>query len=207
MVLFSRLIVVLQRNDDIACLLSRSRYGSPHAPVYAERFNGKNYHEVRSIVKCSKRHKESVRDIGKMVESLGDVRKYLTFIHAFGGCDTTSATFCLSKMSILKLIDKRNVARKAADVFLSRSSSPEAVGEAGSKLFVMLYSVKHSYTLSSLRYSKYMTMASGSTSVKPESLPPSERAAYFHALCVYLQVQERNTARKQPKPRRLGLET
>ena len=36
-------------------------------------------------------------------------------------------------------------------------------------------------------------MASGSTSVKPESLPPSERAAYFHALRVYLQVQEWNT--------------
>ena len=72
-------------------------------------------------MKCdgNKRHKESIPDIGKMTESLGDVRKYLTFIHAFGGCDTRSATFDLGKMSILKLIEKRNVARNAADVFLS----------------------------------------------------------------------------------------
>ena len=96
-------------------------------------------------------------------------------------------------MSILKLIEKHNVARKVADVFLSRSSSPEAVAEAGTKLFVMLYSGKHSDTLSSLRYSKYMKMASGSTSVKPGSLPPPERAAHFHALRVYFQVQEWNT--------------
>ena len=103
----------------------------------------------RITMKCegSKRHKESIRDIGKMTESLGDVRKYLTFIHAFEGCDTTSAIFGLGKMSILKLIEKRNVARKAADDFVSRSSSPEDGGEAGSKLFVMLYSGKHSDTL------------------------------------------------------------
>ena len=36
-------------------------------------------------------------------------------------------------------------------------------------------------------------MASGSTSVKPECLPPSERAAHYHALRVYLQMQEWNT--------------
>ena len=38
-----------------------------------------------------------------------------------------------------------------------------------------------------------MKMASGSTSVKPESLPPSKRAAHHHALRVYLQVNEWNT--------------
>ena len=72
----------------------------------------------RITMKCegSKRHMESVRDIGKMAESLRDVRKYLTFIHAFGGCDTTSATFGLGKISILKLMEERNDARKAARV-------------------------------------------------------------------------------------------
>ena len=34
---------------------------------------------------ATRKHKESVRDVGKMPESLGDIRKYITFIHAFGG--------------------------------------------------------------------------------------------------------------------------
>ena len=44
-----------------------------------------------------------------------------------------------------------------------------------------------------------MRMASGSTSVKPESKPPSKRAAYFHSLRVYLQVQEWNNLNLNPK--------
>ena len=35
-------------------------------------------------------------------------------------------------------------------------------------------------------------MLAKSSKIKPESLPPSERAAYFHSLRVYLQVQEWN---------------
>ena len=48
-------------------------------------------------MKCesNKRHKQTIRDIGMVAESLDDVCKYLTLIHAFGECDTTSASFGL----------------------------------------------------------------------------------------------------------------
>ena len=46
-------------------------------------------------------------------------------------------------------------------------------------------------TLGSLRYVKYMKLASAKQ--KLEKLPPTERAAYFHSLRVYDQVREWNT--------------
>ena len=38
-----------------------------------------------------------------------------------------------------------------------------------------------------------MKMASCSSTLKPERLPPSERSAWFHALRAYYQVQEWNS--------------
>ena len=37
-------------------------------------------------------------------------------------------------------------------------------------------------------------MASYSRTAKPESLPPTDRAAMFNAYCVYFQLQKWNTA-------------
>ena len=37
-------------------------------------------------------------DPGVIAECIGDVRKYLTFVHAFGGCDTTSAVYGQGKL-------------------------------------------------------------------------------------------------------------
>ena len=54
---------------------------------------------------------------------------------------------------------------------------------------MFLYSGKDTDNLLSLRYVKYMKMASTTSSVKPEKLPPTERAAHVHSLCVYYQVQ------------------
>ena len=89
-----------------------------------------------------KKHKAIEREIGVIAECIGDVRKYLTFVHAFGGCDTTSAVYGQSKLLILKLLEKSKVAREEA-VFFQKDISPEAVCEAGRKIFVMLYDGKY----------------------------------------------------------------
>ena len=133
----------------------------------------------------TKKHGESVGDVGKIAECLGDVRKYIPFIHAFGGCDTTSAKFGLGKLSIMTLIGKSDAARQAA-VFLKNDSTPEDIKEGDLQLFVMLYAGKVSDNLVSLRYAKYMKMSS-TTELKPEKLPPTEKAAYFHCLRVFHQ--------------------
>ena len=77
--------------------------------------------------------------------------------------------------------------------FLKQSSTTEEVGEAGHKIFVMLYGGKDSGTLTRLRYLKYMKIASSSSAIKHRKLPPSERAAWFHSLRVFPQVQEWNS--------------
>ena len=76
--------------------------------------------------------------------------------------------------------------------FLKTDATPDEVGEAGLKLFVLLYGGKSSDTLSSLRFTKYLKMTSVSSALKPEKLAP-ERATWFHWHRVYFQVQEWNS--------------
>ena len=141
----------------------------------------------------TKRHKTIERNIGEMAQCLEDVRGFLTIAHAFTGCDATSAIFDQGKASIIKLFEKSPEARKIAGTFLKTDATQDEVGEAGLKLFVLLYGGKSSDTLSSLRFAKYLKMTSVSSALKPEKLPPSERAAWFHSHRVYFQVQEWNS--------------
>lgn len=65
----------------------------------------------------------------------------------------------------------------------------EQIGKAGIRLYVVLYGGKEDDSLNSLRYSKYMQMVSTSTTtIGPQKLPPTERAAFFHSLRVHLQI-------------------
>ena len=54
------------------------------------------------------KYKKSVCDIGQIESTLGDNQKYLIFMHAFGGCDTTSVIFGQGKLSILRLLSSKN---------------------------------------------------------------------------------------------------
>ena len=140
---------------------------------------------------ATKRFPAVERDVSKIASCLGVVQKYITFIHAFGGCDSTSAVFGHGKLAILRLIEKSKSAQELADVFMCKDSTQDSVSTAGMKLFVLLYGGKPCDSLGYLRYIRYMGMAS-STKMNPERLPPSERAAHFHSLRVYLQTQEWN---------------
>ena len=142
---------------------------------------------------ATKKHKAIERDIGVNAKCIGDIRKYLTFVHAFSECDTTSAVQGQSKLSILKLLKKSKAAREEADVFLQKNVLPEAVCEAQRKIFVMLYGGKNFDSLTYLRYINYMKMVSSAANVKPESLPPTEQATMFHIYRVYYQLHEWNT--------------
>ena len=56
------------------------------------------------------------------------------------------------------------------------------------KTFFFRYNGKPSDSLASLRHIKYIEMVATCNEVEPENLPPTERATYFHALRVNLQV-------------------
>ena len=116
------------------------------------------------------------------------VKPYLLFIHAFGGCDTTSAIQDKGKTSILKLIQNSEKARTMADVFMDPGSSQKQIGKAGYELFVLLYRGKASDTLADLRYNLYMKMVASAQKIDPSKLPPTEDTAIQHSLRIYLQI-------------------
>ena len=90
-------------------------------------------------MKCeeTKKCSQITRNIGEMAKCLSQI-KYLTFIQAFGGCDTVAATCGLGKI----FFTKKKIAKEAADEFLSPESAKDELGEAGAKLFVTLYGRK-----------------------------------------------------------------
>ena len=84
---------------------------------------------------------QKIEVIREISSSLKPILEFLTFLHAFTGCDTTSATFGFGKVSIMRALEKKKFIRDAARVFLNPGSTQEQIGLAGSKIFVYLYGV------------------------------------------------------------------
>lgn len=120
-----------------------------------------------------------------------DVCKHILFLHAVLGCDTTSRLHGIGKGASLKKFKESAKFREQADVFFNNASSKDDVARAGEKALVILYNGKRADTLDSLRYHRFCEkVASSSTHIEPQVLPPTSGAARFHSLRVYLQVQE-----------------
>ena len=124
-----------------------------------------------------------VTDAGEVVIS------HLIFVHAWSGCDTTSATFGQGKASLLKKLKESEVLQDISLLMSDPHATAEQIGKAGIQVFIAMYSGKQRDSLNGLRHAKFMEMVtSGKTSLDPQKLPPTERAAYFHSLRVHLQV-------------------
>ena len=109
------------------------------------------------------------------------------------GCDTTSALFGLEKKKAIDLPDQYSN-DNSLDVFISGSPTKEIIANVGKKLILKLYGAqkgvekldKHRY----IAYNKTIRRSSLSSAFKLESLPPTSRAAHFHVMRTYLQVQQ-----------------
>ena len=113
---------------------------------------------------------------------------HILFIHAWSGCDTTSATFGQGKATLLKKIKESQEIQQISCLMSDPKATKEEIGSAGIRLFVHLYGGKLTDSLNSLRYAKFMEMASCRKTLEPERLPPTERAALFHSLRVHHQI-------------------
>ena len=71
---------------------------------------------------------------------------------------------------------------------MDRNNSPEEVGTKGIAIFCNLYGGREDLSLNQLRYIRYQKMVARCSNIEPERLPPTERAAHYHSLRVYLQV-------------------
>ena len=115
-----------------------------------------------------------------------DICKHILFLHAVLGCDTTSRLHGVGKGASLKKFKESAIFRQQAEFFFANSSSQDDVARAGEKALVIIYNGKPADTLDSLRYHRFCEkVASSSTHIEPQALPPTSGAAKYHSLRVY----------------------
>ena len=71
-----------------------------------------------------------------------NVMKNLLFIHAWGGCDTTSAIFNQGKTAVMKLVKKGD--HRVLDICSvsdKKESTKEEIGSTGIKLYITMVSI------------------------------------------------------------------
>lgn len=127
----------------------------------------------------------------KVKDQLGrEVCRNLLFLHAMTGCDTTSRLYGVGKATALKKFENVPCFREQANTFSCHSAVSDVVA-AGEKALVALFGGKPGVGLDSLRYQRYFEKLATKTShIQPQNLPPSAAAARFHSLRVYLQVKQ-----------------
>ena len=117
--------------------------------------------------------------IQDLVATAGDVViSNLLFIHAWSGSDTPCATFGHGKILFLKKMRESAELQEISKIISNSNATAEEVGQAGIQAFIVLYGGKKNDSLNQLRYKRYMdTIASSKSSLDPQKLPPTERAA------------------------------
>jgi hypothetical protein len=127
-----------------------------------------------------------------MLQHLGGIRRFVPFVHAMTGCDTTSALYRKGKRQAMQLITKSGDLHDDAETFCQPDSSKKAIAISGERFLLKLYGATEEKSLNDLRYSLYVK-ATAKLSLTSKfvlaSLPPTTAAAKEHSLRVYLQVQ------------------
>ncbi|XP_029341748.1 uncharacterized protein LOC100571724 isoform X2 [Acyrthosiphon pisum] len=146
--------------------------------------------------------------VGSLQEHFKNEIKYFMFIHAIGGCDTTSALFQQGKIKHLKTVKKHQELHDALLIFNNESSSPEEIERAGEKYLLALYKAPaHITSLNKLRHDVFQkTAASNKKQVQLARLPPTIDAAREHLHRVYLQIQLWRGNKLEFRSTELGLE-
>ncbi|KAK3753792.1 hypothetical protein QZH41_006474 [Actinostola sp. cb2023] len=88
----------------------------------------------------------------------------LLFLHAISGCDTTSRPHGIGKVTVLK---KYAALKNSTYIFMSPSSSKEAIEKAGEKALLVIYGCPTSPNLNSARVKKFQVMVATSAGLKP----------------------------------------
>jgi hypothetical protein len=121
------------------------------------------------------------------------VADHILFLHAFSGCDTTSALVNQGKMKFINVLRKNPDLNEIIQVFKNPNVDPEIIAKAGERV-LELYSYsnvksKKSMSLNNYRYACFTTSAFKSK-FNIASLPPTEAAARQHSFRTYHQVQQ-----------------
>ncbi|KAG5877242.1 hypothetical protein JTB14_019620 [Gonioctena quinquepunctata] len=106
---------------------------------------------------------------------------HLLFIHAFTCCDTTSAAYRKSNVGFLKKCQKSKIIQRAAEVFVSGSSSPDSIQTAGMMRIISWHGA--SATEKSLNEFPYKSFIKAAANMKPDlsTLSPTGGACKQHS--------------------------
>ena len=133
--------------------------------------------------------KHPIWNIGEISSQLGEeCCRYLPFMHALCGCDTTSRLNNIGKGVVLK---KQSALFECAVPFLSDMSTHEEIKKAGERALIQVYSSSSDCaSLDELRKKMFQGKVIKSLkSVDVKELPPTSDAAKYHSFRVYYQTQ------------------
>ncbi|CAM1317761.1 Uncharacterised protein r2_g2608 [Pycnogonum litorale] len=131
--------------------------------------------------------KPRVWNMTSVKQQLGpDVSQHIFFMHGLLCCDTTSQVYGIGKVASLKIFKTNAHFREQANVFDRQAASTDDVIEAGEKALACLCNGKPGESLKVVRHKRFCQKVASSTShVQPQSLPPTSAAAKHHSLRVY----------------------
>ena len=98
--------------------------------------------------------KEKTEDgwmIGDVCKQCEVFREHILFIHAFSGCDTTSAPFGRGKVRFLTAVKTNKMLQDVSDTMNDVWAGKEQIEEASIKAFQIIYSGNDRATLCKLR--------------------------------------------------------
>ena len=84
-----------------------------------------------------------------------DIKDDLLFLHAWSGCDITSAIYFKGKGSLVTTLRKSEKMKKMSAIISNISSTQDEVGEASIEAFKILYGVNKDSNLCKLRFVPY----------------------------------------------------
>ncbi|KAF2901488.1 hypothetical protein ILUMI_04694 [Ignelater luminosus] len=67
------------------------------------------------------------------------VAQNILFLHAFSGCDTTSALYGHDKLKLIKTLQQHASLKTTVRVFKDENAEPDVIAEAGLRFFEELY--------------------------------------------------------------------
>ncbi|GBM01734.1 hypothetical protein AVEN_271975-1 [Araneus ventricosus] len=136
----------------------------------------------------------------------------ILFIHAFSGCDTTSALFGHGKTKFCSLLETNRHWEEKIQVFFNSEATIDQVAKAGETFLIHLYGGNPRTSACDLNHLRYTLFTQSATKARSTlaCLPPTVDAARFHALRLYLQIQKWLGHEKNPfqwgwVPTRFGL--
>lgn len=115
----------------------------------------------------------------------------ILFIHAFSGCDTTSAIFGQGKIKLCNIVNKFPEMKGVIEAFMDPLSHHEDITVAGEQILKTLYTgdINHSnQSLDTLRFNLFAKSVY-SRKINLARLPPTCDAGRYHSYRCYQQIQ------------------